>query len=264
MKWLYEFAVNDQKEVEQVETSKDDQGNEVKTTKKVKKVVPVKFKILKPTRKMFDDAELFYGVKLSEGIKAGLLTKALLAKRYQNDGGAMSEPEKEKYSKLYIELYNKETEFQKVSLNLENISPEEKTAKIAKLISELAEIRQELQDVEFSQISLFDQTAENRARNQCIMWWVLNLAYTLDSKEEPTPLFNGKTYDEKVENYDSIEEQESPFWNEVFKKLAYFISFWYMGKISSQEDFQKAEQFYTPIQQEIKTEEEKEIKASDA
>ena len=107
MKWLYEFAVNDQKEIEQIETSQDDQGNEIKTTKKVKKIVPVKFKILKPTRKMFDDAELFYGVKLSEGIKAGLLTKALLAKRYQNDGGAMSEPEKEKYSKLYIELYNK-------------------------------------------------------------------------------------------------------------------------------------------------------------
>jgi len=264
MKWLYEFAVNDQKEIEQIETSQDDQGNEIKTTKKVKKIVPVKFKILKPTRKMFDDAELFYGVKLSEGIKAGLLTKALLAKRYQNDGGAMSEPEKEKYSKLYIELYNKESEFEKVSLNLENISPEDKAAKIAKLIAELTEIRQELQAVEFSQISLFDQTAENRARNQCIMWWVLHLAYTLNDKEEVAPLFNQKTYEEKLEHYDELEEKESQFWNEVFKKFAYFISFWYMGKISTQEDFRKAEKFYSPIQEEIKTQEEsKEVKTSD-
>lgn len=252
MKWLYEFLVNGEKEVEQVETSKDEQGNEVTTTKKVKKVIPIKFKIQKPTRKLFDDSELFYGVKLSEGIKAGLLTKALLAKRYQNDGGAMSDPEKEKYSKLYIELYNKESEFQKVSLNLENISPEDKAIKIAKLITELTEIRQELQAVEFSQISLFDQTAENRARNQCIMWWVLYLAHIFDEKTNDfKPLFDGKTFDEKLENYDLLEEQDDPFWNEVFKKFAYFISFWYMGKISTQEDFQKAEKFYTPLQEEI-------------
>ena len=157
MKWLHEFAVNDEKEVEQIETSTDAQGNEVKTTKKVKKIIPVKFKIQKPTRKLFDEAELFYGIKLSEGIKAGLLTKALLAKRYQNDGGAMSEPEKEKYTQLYVDLYSKETEFQKVSLNLENISPEDKTAKVAKLLGELTEIRSQLQTLEFSQIALFDQ-----------------------------------------------------------------------------------------------------------
>lgn len=47
MKWLYEFSVNGEKEVEQIETSKDEQGNEVTTTKKVKKVIPVKFKIQK-------------------------------------------------------------------------------------------------------------------------------------------------------------------------------------------------------------------------
>ena len=215
MKWLYEFAVNNEKEVEQVEVTNDAQGNEVKTTKKVKKVVPTKFKIQKPTRRQFDDAELFYGIKLSEGIKAGLLTKALLAKRYQNDGGSMSEPEKQKYTKLYVDLYSKETEFQKVSLNLENISPEDKTAKVASVLAELTEIRQQLQNLEFSQISLFDQTAENRARNQCIMWWVLNLSYMFDEKTNDfVPVFQGKTFDEKLEYYDSLEESENLFWNE--------------------------------------------------
>jgi len=260
MKWLHEFAVNDEKEVEQIESSIDAQGNEVKTTKKVKKIVPVKFKIQKPTRKLFDEAELFYGIKLSEGIKAGLLTKALLAKRYQNDGGAMSEPEKEKYTQLYVDLYSKETEFQKVSLNLENISPEDKAGKIASLLGELTEIRSQLQTLEFSQIALFDQTAENRARNQCIMWWVLNLAHTEEQgTTDFSPVFKGKTFEEKLDHYDSLEESGSLFWNEVFKKLAYFISFWYMGKISSQEDFVKAEQFYTPIQKEL----EEDAKLSD-
>lgn len=252
MKWLYEFSVNQEKELEQIDIAKDDQGNEVKTTKKVKKIIPIKFKIQKPTRRLFDDAELFYAVKISEGIKAGLLTKALLAKRYQNDGGAMSEPEKQKYSQLYIGLYNKETEFQKVSLNLENISPEEKTAKIASLIGELTEIRQDLQALEFSQISLFDQTAENRARNQTIMWWVLNLSHIKnENNEDFIPLFDGKIFEEKLEKYDSLEDKDDSFWNEVFKKLAYFISFWYMGKISSSEDFERAEKFYIPTQNDI-------------
>lgn len=266
MKWLYEFSVNQEKELEQIDITKDEQGNEVKTTKKVKKIVPIKFKIQKPTRRLFDDAELFYAVKLSEGIKSGLLTKALLAKRYQNDGGAMSEPEKQKYSKLYIDLYNKETEFQKVSLNLENISPEEKTTKIASLIGELTEIRQELQTVEFSQISLFDQTAENRARNQTIMWWVLSLSHIKNEQNEDfTPLFDAKTFEEKLDKYDSLEDQDDPFWQEVFKKLAYFISFWYMGKISSTEDFERAEKFYIPIQTDIEQKENTtESKVSDA
>ena len=87
-------------------------------------------------------------------------------------------------------------------LNLENISPEEKTAKIASLIGELTEIRQELQTVEFSQISLFDQTAENRARNQTIMWWVLSLSHI---KNEQNEIVNSKfdkiKIDEISENF---------------------------------------------------------------
>jgi superfamily II DNA or RNA helicase len=239
MKWLHEFAVNDEKETEQIESSIDTQGNEVKTTKKVKKIVPVKFKIQKPTRKLFDEAELFYGIKLSEGIKAGLLTKALLAKRYQNDGGAMSEPEKEKYTQLYVDLYSKETEFQKVSLNLENISPEDKTAKVAKLLGELTEIRSQLQTLEFSQIALFDQTAENRARNKTILWWILNLSYMIDKENKEACLFGEGTHEERLAIYDAFEDGTDEWLKTVVKKFAFYISFWYMGRASTQEEFEK-------------------------
>ena len=93
------------------------------------------------------------------------------------------------------------------------------------------------------------------------MWWVLNLAHTEDqTSNDFSILFKGKTFEEKLDYYDSLEESGSLFWNEVFKKLAYFISFWYMGKISSQEDFVKAEQFYIPTQKEL----EEDTKVSDA
>ena len=66
-------------------------------SKKVKKEVPYKFFLRRPTRTMTDEAELYYGVKLAEGIKAGLLTKALLEKRFENDGGTRSDDENEQY-----------------------------------------------------------------------------------------------------------------------------------------------------------------------
>lgn len=257
-KWLYEFEILEKKEVEDIEVSKNENGEEVKTTKKVVKFIPARFKIKRPNRTLFEEAELFYGVKLAEGIKAGMLTRPLLAKRYSNDGGALSDPEKQKYATLYLSLFQKESEFQRLSINLDNLSKEEKDKKISEVSLEMEEIRKALQDFEMSQMALFDQTAENRARNQTIMWWVLNLSFIQkDNTDEFEPVFPQISYEDKIEKYDELDTEENPFWQEAFKKLAFFVSFWYIGKISSQEDFKKAEEFYKDQSEEIKEESEK-------
>ena len=82
MKWVHKFTVNKEKEVEVTETKTGENGEEITTKRKEVQQVPIEFCIRKPNRKTYDEAELFYGVKLSEGIKAGLLTKTQLAKRY--------------------------------------------------------------------------------------------------------------------------------------------------------------------------------------
>ena len=94
MKRLFEFVVPKEELVKETETSKNDKGEEITTTKEVKKEVDKQYFLRKPTRKLFDQAELFYGVQLSEGIKAGLLTRALLQKRFSNDGGTLGEKER--------------------------------------------------------------------------------------------------------------------------------------------------------------------------
>lgn len=253
-KWLYEFEIFDRKEVEETEVSKNENGEEVKTIKKVIKPTPVKFKIKKPNRALFEEAELFYGVKLAEGVKAGMLTRPLLAKRYSNDGGALSDPEKQRYVNLYLELFQKESELQRASINTENLSKEEKDKKISEISLEMEKIRKALQDFEMSQMALFDQTAENRARNQTIMWWVLNISYKQknDNPIEFEPIFSESTYEDKIEKYDFLDVEENPFWQEVFKKLAFFISFWYIGKINNPEDFKQAEEFYREQETELK------------
>jgi hypothetical protein len=236
-KFLYEFKLNKLTEVEETDVAKNDKGEEVKTIKKVKKEIPVSFRLLKPNRKLFDEAELFYGIKLSEGIKAGLLTKSLLAKRYQNDGGAMSEPEKEKYATLYLELYRLQSELQRLELNLDSLPKEDKDKKLEEFVVQISETKRELQEIENYHSTLFDQTAENRARNQTIMWWVLNISLYSEDGTNYKPFFGEGDYSKKIEVYDSFEEMDDDFNKKAMLKLAYFISLWYMGRATSFEDF---------------------------
>jgi len=244
-KWLYEFNIKRETEIETREKSTNEDGKEIEVLEKVKKKLPVGFLIQKPTRKLFDEAELFYGVKMSEGIKAGLLTRNLLAKRYEDDGGAFSEAEKERYSELYLAIYNKEEEYQRLQLNLDNKAQELKDKLAEALLLELSDLRRELADIENAQSNIFDQTAENRAKNQTIMWWVLRLSHWKEhDHNNPAPFFGEGDYDAKLEQYDVYEEGENEFYGEAIRKLAYFISFWYMGRATSKEDFKTVENLY--------------------
>lgn len=244
-KWLFEFALNNFDEVEETIESKDENGEDIKTIKKVQKSREIDFALKRPNRKLYDQAELFYGVKMSEGIKAGLLTRNLLAKRYEDDGGAFSESEKKRYSELYLAIYNKENEYQRLQLNLDEKESDLKTELSQSLLAEIAGMRRELQDIENSQSNIFDQTAENRAKNQVIMWWVLNLSYWKEhGHNDFAPFFSGTNFEAKLDAYDLIEDSDDVFGNEAIKRLAYYVSFWYMGRASNQEDFEAIQEIY--------------------
>lgn len=268
MKKLFEFNVPKEVEIEEIETSKNEKGEEVKITKKNKTKEQVKVFIRKPTRALFDEAELFYGVRLSEGIKAGLLTRALLAKRFTNDGGVLSEEEKNVYATLYVALFEKQNEFQKLSIKDESERTETEKARYKKIITELTQLRTEIQDFETAQASLFDQTAENRARNKTILWWVLQLGYYINDKSEELPFFGQGEFEGKLRVYDTIEETGSEFENLVCRKLAYFVSFWYVGRAASQEDFERLAALSSEtsaIEEAVQKEETKEeVKKSDS
>jgi hypothetical protein len=239
MKTMFEFDIYQEKEIEKVDVSTNEKGEEVKVTSKVKTAVPVKLAIKKPTRSLFDEAELFYGVKLSEGIKAGLLTRALLAKRFNNDGGVLSDEEQKEYNELYLEFFNLQSEFQKLSIKEESIRTEEEKANLKNIIEKMNDARDRLQKYEMAQANLFDQTAENRARNKTIMWWVLQLSLIQGDDKKFKELFNEGSYEEKLKKYDEIEESDSNLEKIALQKLLYLISFWYIGRAASQDEFEK-------------------------
>mgnify|MGYP003149258408 CR=1 FL=1 len=241
--WLYHFDVKKDVEKTVEEKSQDKDGNEITISKKVIEQVPTTFSIQKPTRKIYENAELFYAVKLSEGIKAGLLTRALLAKRYKNDGGPMSEPEKERYAEVYYQMLVKQEALEKLKLNLEGKTEEERARQASVLMADLIDLQEEITSFENQQQTLFDQTAENRAKNATIMWWVLNLAHKKEG-EGYVSVFGEGDYDARLEIYDEIEEKNDAFWTEVIKKFAYFTTFWYTNGVTTEEEFKQVENLY--------------------
>ena len=266
MRILNEFLLEKEENVEEVETSTNEKGEEVKTTKTVKKPVKKTFVVKKPNRSLYDEAELFYGVKLSEGIKAGLLTRALLAKRFNNDGGILSDQEKDKFAGLYMGLFEKQARLQKLELkNLKDLTESEKKEKDG-LLEELGSSREEIQEFEMAQASLFDQTAENRARNKTILWWVLNLSHEKEG-DKYTRIFSGENYEEMIASYDRYEEQEDDFVDEMLKKFSYVVSFWFVTKAETQEQLDvllsTADDDVMGLKAEGNPEEEEEVKGEE-
>jgi hypothetical protein len=99
--------------------------------------------------------------------------------------------------------------------------------------------RDRLQKYEMAQANLFEQTAENRARNKTIMWWVLQLSLIQGDDKKFKELFNEGSYEEKLKRYDEIEDGDSNLEKLALQKLLYLISFWYIGRAASQEEFEK-------------------------
>lgn len=243
-KYIYTFTETQIVEVEKVEESTNENNELVKTIKKVKEEKPIEFAIKKPTRSMLDDAELFYGVKLAESIKAGMLTKTLMVKKYDKDGGIFTEGEVEKIKLLLQELTDVQLKYQiyvEKEDKKEELTEEEKSEK-KNLEDQVNTLRLELIELETNKNNLFEQTAENRAKNKTMMWWILFLSYKKEG-ENYVPLFGEGTYDQKLKKYDEMEESEDPFIKKILIKFAYFVSFWYSGKAVKQEDFKVIEDY---------------------
>lgn len=262
MKTLYEFTSHKKEKVKEETVTKDDEGSEIKSTKEVEKNVPYTFAIRRPTRSLFDEGELFYGIRLAEGVRAGLLTRQMLNKRYLNDGGTKSEVE-ESYEKIvYSMILDKETRFQELKNKKE--TTEEERKELDEIKKEIAYAQRQAQKYEAGQSSLFDQTAENRARNKTITWWALNLCYKkIEKKQEKEgvetefdyrPFFGEGSFEERLSRYDDLEERDDQDFDvKTLKRFLYLVSFWYVGRASKFQDFLKLEE---SLKEEAKDDEE--------
>lgn len=229
MKILHQFKVNRETEKDVPVPEKDSAGNDITVLRKEKVTIPETYIIRKPNRQDYDEAEFFYDKLFSDNVRAGILTRSEIIKRFADQDMEIK--------KVYDNYTAKEAEFQRLNLQEKT---EENINKKNKVEQELLNILIDIQNFEVNKSSVFDRTAENRSRARTILWWILNLAYKKDGDKE-TPLFAGNNYEEKLAEYDRLSEIGDKHFANVIQGYFYFIPAWYSGKLNSKEDFDKAE-----------------------
>jgi hypothetical protein len=210
-KWLYAF------------NAKDNDGND-KT-----------FFILKPTRSMRQLGELEYAKQLAFYVKNGLLPKAAWNTILDNLGGTISEPDAKKYADARREFFDLSIEKGKLEVK-SNLTKSEKD-KLEELNFKIEDAKSTIQSMELEQIYVFENTAEAKARNHTIQWWLVNMAY----KSESESFFPGKTIDEKLDWYDSLDSsndnKNDEFLISVGQRINYLVTLWFLGRVSTPEEF---------------------------
>lgn len=268
---LFNFSINIEKEVEEEAEKKSKRKNketgkmEVVTSKeivKVNKEVPYTFYVKKPNRTEMEDGDMFYSLELNKFIKMGLLTKAMLAKQYGNQGGVWSEKEQKIYSDLMYKMHQKQLEVQQFSLLSKDgkLSKRQKE-KLDQTVKEMAQSKRELTEYEMVQNSLFDHTADVKARNRCIMWYILHLTYFVEG-EEDTPVyeqyFEGDSFEEKYLNYQDKEELADEIYEKVIDQISSVVTIWYISGNQEQENIKNMLEEMKTTEEEIEESEESE------
>jgi len=203
---------------------------------------------------------MYYAARVSENIKAGILPTAILIRKFDADGGFLSDGELKYQNSLKTQTFNLNKRIIEVSSDIEKLKAELEKEKsdtkqkekeehdqlLNALLDEFYETQEELLKIQQTVDSFFEQSAEIKARNKTIIWWILNLSYDLNNDKEEF-FFKGKTIEEKLKSLDELEESEEEFMGYLIKKFSYLISYWYSSKISKKEQFEDAEKNFRLI-----------------
>ena len=107
MREIYSFIFEKEEKVKRTETStvknpETGEEEEVSVTKEVSEKTPYRVIMKQPTRRQIEEAELEFSVEMSQCIKKGILTKAMLAKKYSDTGGLLAEEDAKALTKMYV------------------------------------------------------------------------------------------------------------------------------------------------------------------
>ena len=236
-KELYSFPLEREEEVEK-ETSRKDKktGDIIKKIKKVKEKIPYAIRLKRPSRRELEEAELEYSVEMSKCVKKGILTRAMLFKKYSDTGGMYTDDESRDYSEIYRKLLTLQNEYVRMdSIDKPTDSQKEKLEKIK---DDLAESKKKLVELESNMHSLFDHTADTKAQNKLLLWYTLMLTHIQgESDEAPVPYFKGDTFEEKTKDYYDKEDDSDEFYQEIVKKVTTILAFWFFNQASKPEEF---------------------------
>jgi hypothetical protein len=243
MKEIYSFSIEVEREVEETVTKKrknkeTNKMEEVSVEQTVKKEVPIRIILKDPNRREVEEADMEYSIEMSKCIKKGILTKAMLAKKYSDSGGLLSEEDATNLTRNYASLGDLQNKYTRLSAKVKKSKKDEE--RLTELLGEMSEVRRDIVDMETSYSSLFNHTADSKAQNKVILWYLVNLSYYQENEEdEAVPFFKSEEMEDKIEEYYAADEEGDEIFDLAKDKLSTFLSFWYFSSNASIEDFDK-------------------------
>ena len=240
---IYKFNITLERELEETKISKKKNAKgeeeEVTTVKKVKKPFVHEISIYEPSRRQVEEADMEFSIEMSRCIKRGILTKAMLAKKYSDTGGLLAEEDAKALTKMYIRYGELSQESERK--NLKSDQTKEDLERLKEITGEIAELRKDIINVETSYSNLFNHTADTRAENKVIQWYILNLTFLQKGDEtKTTPMFEGNDFEQKLQGYYEMEEEGDELYDIVGGKIAALYSFWYYSSGAVlRDDFEK-------------------------
>ena len=233
---FYQFTVlkKTEKEVQKTKTI-DDKEVKVLETEVTEEPATVFFK--KPGSRDRSDADLFYTKKVNFFIKEGYLTNAMLFNKYQDTGGVVSE---QATKELVKKVYKREELLESITkLKLAKKTAKNKE-KLAALEEEFSLIEKSINDIEVYKNNLVSHTADSKARDELLRWFALNFSYIQkEGEDEPSQLFSGESYEERLGDYFDKEDSEDEFYKNVAEKIADVVYVWYFHSPKTSEDMEK-------------------------
>ena len=251
MKELYSFDIERTINKEIPIIKKNKKGEPVESNKTVTEKIINRIAVAKPNFADIENGEFFYGQKYNEFINAGFLTKAMMNKRIGDIGGSSSKLSQEIMNKAFLDYMDsaKVIEFYEGHNDLE----EDQKSKLEEAKIKFFEAQKTINDFETSYRNQYSQTADAKAEQKIIEWFIFNFSYyeeKVDGQKQLFPIFEGDNYEQKRDYYlllcediEFIEDtsllKNKAIFDKSFIKLVQVINVWYNKLASSQDDIDK-------------------------
>jgi len=244
MKELYSFDITRDIVTKTPYTKKTKKGEveafRNKTSKKNTKIV-----IEKPSISDIEKAEFFFGQKYNEYINAGFLTKAMLLNKIGETGTSSVSEEVRDAVIEYLEA-SRVIEFYDGADKL----TDDQQKKLDEAKKKFAETQMLVHEHESNVRGQYSQTAETKAEEKMIEWFIFNFSYyedEVDGEKTYFPLFEGNSFGEKrsfflelSEDKEDIERRDvlnaKDIFDESFDMIAKAINIWYNKLGSNKEE----------------------------
>lgn len=214
------------------------------------------YQILKPSRKLRDEKELYYLKTVNCLIKEGIMPQAAYAQKVHGNADVTTDEKRSIVGRLIQDLRETHEELNKIKVIPEEEKTEQDRQKELDLNVKLGVIDADLQEYQAIKQQEFSNTAEGVALDKTHTWLAAHLSYKNDN-----PLFPGNTLDEKLDYAETIEDESEL---NAIARLRILVMAYSNGKCLKVENFEKIDKEILELLNPVKSEVSEETKEAAA